>query len=141
FAATVGHPDWRTLIKTLRYENKGLGEVFVRYLIRQAELRVKPIQAESTIHVHMRKLDGLYRKYKQPKPRKIGLETSCYFSAPLPEYPPTLELEQGLADGEVGRLVRVGCMCRKCLGYTELYNDFLRSSTSWSNSALSSRYQ
>jgi len=56
----------------------------------------------------------------QLKPHKIGLETSCCFSAPLPEYPPTLELEQGLADGEVGRLVSVGCMCRKCLGCAEL---------------------
>ncbi|KAK3352188.1 hypothetical protein B0T25DRAFT_415772, partial [Lasiosphaeria hispida] len=49
FAVTVGHPDWRALIKTLSYENKGLGKVFVRYLMRRAELRGKPIQAESAI--------------------------------------------------------------------------------------------
>jgi hypothetical protein len=58
FAATVGHQDWRTLIKTLSYENKGLGEAFVRYLMRRAELQGRPIQAESAIRAHIRKLGG-----------------------------------------------------------------------------------
>jgi len=70
FAATIGHQDWRALIKTLSYENKGLGEAFVRYLIRQAELRGKPIQAESTIRVYIKKLGGLYRKYNSCLPER-----------------------------------------------------------------------
>jgi hypothetical protein len=63
FAATMGHRDWKGLIKTLTYENKGLGESFMRYLMRQAELQKKPIQSESAIRVHTRKLGGLYKKY------------------------------------------------------------------------------
>ncbi|KAK3359289.1 hypothetical protein B0T25DRAFT_564309 [Lasiosphaeria hispida] len=75
FAAMVGHQDWRALIKTLSYENKGLGEAFVRYLMRRAELQGNPNQAESAIRVHIRKLGGLYRKYKgvrrEPKNKPI----------------------------------------------------------------------
>lgn len=33
FAAKMGHRDWKGLIKTLSYENKGLGESFMRYLM------------------------------------------------------------------------------------------------------------
>lgn len=41
FAAKMGRRDWKGLIKTLSYENKGLGESFMRYLMRQAELQGK----------------------------------------------------------------------------------------------------
>ena len=70
FAAKTGHQNWKSLIKTLSYENKGLGESFMRYLMRDAELQGKPIRSESTIRVHMRKLGGLYKKYAARLPER-----------------------------------------------------------------------
>lgn len=70
FAAKMGCRDWKGLIKTLSYENKGLGESFMRYLMRQAELQGNPIRSENAIHVHTRKLSGLYRKYNAHPPER-----------------------------------------------------------------------
>lgn len=66
----MGRRDWKGLIKTLSYENKGLGESFMRYLMRQAELQGKPIRSENAIRVHTRKLGGLYRKYNAHPPER-----------------------------------------------------------------------
>ncbi len=33
FCETMGKPDWKALLKTLTYENRGLGESFMRYLM------------------------------------------------------------------------------------------------------------
>lgn len=70
FATTLKHREWKGLIKTLSYENKGLGESFLRYFIRQAELQGKPIKNESAIRVHVKKLSGLYKKYNGHEPEK-----------------------------------------------------------------------
>ncbi|KAJ2902465.1 uncharacterized protein MKZ38_000594 [Zalerion maritima] len=63
FATRLGHQDWKSLIKTLSFENKGLGELFMRYLMRRAELDGTSIKYESAIRVNTRKLGGLYKKY------------------------------------------------------------------------------
>ncbi|KAK4219947.1 hypothetical protein QBC37DRAFT_367551 [Rhypophila decipiens] len=70
FAAKMGCRDWKGLIKPLSYENKGLGESFMRYLIQQAELQGKPIRSENAIRVHTKKLGGLYRKYNAHPPER-----------------------------------------------------------------------
>ncbi|KAH9983866.1 hypothetical protein F4779DRAFT_612402, partial [Xylariaceae sp. FL0662B] len=74
FAAKMGHRDWKCLIKTLSYENKGLGESFMRYLMRQAEMQGKPIRSENAIRVHTRKLGGLYRKYNGHPPKRLLMD-------------------------------------------------------------------
>lgn len=72
FAAKMGHEDRKGLIKTLNYENKGLGESFIRYTMRKAVLRGKPITSENAIRVVMRKLGGLYTKlYKAHQPERL----------------------------------------------------------------------
>ncbi|KAK3943567.1 hypothetical protein QBC46DRAFT_420016 [Diplogelasinospora grovesii] len=73
FAAKMGHRDWKGLIKILSYENKGLGESFMRCLMRQAELQGNPIKSENAIRVHTRKLGGLYRKYYNARPPERSL--------------------------------------------------------------------
>ena len=70
FATRLGHQDWKSLIKTLSFENKGLGESFIRYLMRQAELDGTPIKCKSAIRVHTRKLGGLYKKYAGYPPER-----------------------------------------------------------------------
>ena len=70
FAEKSGHRDWKGLIKTLSYKNKGLGESFMHYLLREAEMQKNPIKSESAIRVHTRKLGGLYRKYNGRPPER-----------------------------------------------------------------------
>src|SRR5437667_7961563 len=70
FAEKTGHRDWKSLIRTLSYENKGLGESFMRYLVRQAELQGRPFRSENAIRVHTRKLGGLYKKYAGHLPER-----------------------------------------------------------------------
>jgi hypothetical protein len=72
--ARLGHHDWKSLIKTLSFENKGLGESFIRYPIRQAELQGIPIKSEGSIRVHTRKLGGLYRKYAGSPPERSMMD-------------------------------------------------------------------
>ncbi|KAK9442290.1 hypothetical protein VB005_03349 [Metarhizium brunneum] len=53
----------KVLIKTLTFDNKSLGESFIRYLMRDSELREtrQTINAKSSIRVYTRKLGGLYK--------------------------------------------------------------------------------
>ncbi|RYO82366.1 hypothetical protein DL766_004754 [Monosporascus sp. MC13-8B] len=57
--------DWKALLKTLTFDNKGLGESFIRYLMRDSDLRRKrcTINSENSIRVYTRRLGGLYKKY------------------------------------------------------------------------------
>ena len=53
------HRDRKGLIRTLSYANKGLGDSFLRFLLRQAELNERPIRSERAIREEIRKLSGL----------------------------------------------------------------------------------
>ncbi|KAF5018597.1 hypothetical protein F66182_9426 [Fusarium sp. NRRL 66182] len=57
--------DWKALLKTLTFDNKGLGESFIRYLMRVSDLRRNgcTINSENSIRVYTRRLGGLYKKY------------------------------------------------------------------------------
>ena len=57
-----GKPDWKVLLKSLSWENKGLAEAFVRYVIRTSHNRRigAKINAESTMRVYLRELWQLY---------------------------------------------------------------------------------
>ncbi|KAM6509588.1 hypothetical protein FALCPG4_017240 [Fusarium falciforme] len=57
--------DWKALLKTLTFDNKGLGESFIRYLMRDSDLRRNgcTINSENSIRVYTRRLGGLYKKY------------------------------------------------------------------------------
>jgi hypothetical protein len=74
FAAKMGHRNWKDLIRTLSWENKGLGESFMLYLVRQSELQGRPFKSENAIRVHSRKLGGLYKKYNGHPPDKRLME-------------------------------------------------------------------
>lgn len=56
--------EWKVLIKTLTFDNKSLGESFIRCFMRDSELRKtrQTINAKSSIRVYTRKLGGLYKK-------------------------------------------------------------------------------
>lgn len=57
----LGHQDWKSLIKTLSFENKGSGKSFMRYLLmRQSELHGTPILVLSHATYFSR-----FRKYRQ----------------------------------------------------------------------------
>ncbi len=60
FAASLGEP-WKPLIQTLSYENKGLGESFMLYLKKRADLNGKPFTSQSAVRVRTRQLGSLYR--------------------------------------------------------------------------------
>ncbi|KAJ2893428.1 hypothetical protein MKZ38_008686 [Zalerion maritima] len=59
-AKLPGHPAWKPLLKTLSWENRGLAELFARYLMRREKSR---IGALSTIRVYLRELSAVYRRY------------------------------------------------------------------------------
>ncbi|KAI1207667.1 uncharacterized protein F4807DRAFT_173788 [Annulohypoxylon truncatum] len=58
--ALPGKPEWKALLKTLSWENRGLPEAFARYLMRRDKSR---IMALSTIRQYLRQLYMIYRKY------------------------------------------------------------------------------
>ena len=57
--------EWKAILKTLTFDNKGLGESFIRYLMRESDLRRTrgAINSENSIRVYTRTLGGLYKKY------------------------------------------------------------------------------
>lgn len=66
FCAKLGkRAEWKALLKTLTFDNKGLGESFIRYLMRDSDLRRNgcTINSENSIRVYTRRLGGLYKKY------------------------------------------------------------------------------
>lgn len=69
FAASLGKP-WKPLIKSLTFENKGLGESFMHYLKKRADLDGKPFTAQSAVRVRTRQLGSLYRKYTARRPER-----------------------------------------------------------------------
>lgn len=58
--ALPGKPDWKALVKTLSWENRGLAEAFARFLMRRENSR---IGALGTIRQYLRQLSQIYRKY------------------------------------------------------------------------------
>ncbi|EEU40131.1 uncharacterized protein NECHADRAFT_76100 [Fusarium vanettenii 77-13-4] len=57
--------DWKALLKTLTFDNKDLGGSFIRYLMRDYNLRWNgcTINSENSMQVYTRRLRGLYKKY------------------------------------------------------------------------------
>ncbi|KAI8723207.1 hypothetical protein NCS52_00176100 [Fusarium sp. LHS14.1] len=56
---------WKALLKTLTFDNKGLGGSFIRYFMRDSDLRRNgcTINSENSIRVYPRRPGGLYKKY------------------------------------------------------------------------------
>ncbi len=69
FAASLEQP-WKPLIKTLTFENKGLGGAFMHHLKKRAGLDEKPFTAQSAVRVRARQLGSLYRKYTARRPER-----------------------------------------------------------------------
>lgn len=69
FAAELGQP-WKPLIKTLTFENKGLGESFMHYLKRRVDRDGRPFTAQRAVRVRVRQLGTLYRKYTAQEPER-----------------------------------------------------------------------
>ncbi len=68
FCKTMGQSDWKALLRTLTYENKGLGESFMRYLMLPG--RIKDVE----LHPHedeeaWRAIQEVYRQGVEPKLR------------------------------------------------------------------------
>lgn len=57
----MGFADWKGRIKSLCFAEKGLGESFLRYLIRDPNGR--GITTENTIRLYQRGLNALFHKY------------------------------------------------------------------------------
>ncbi|KAK8106641.1 hypothetical protein PG999_010000 [Apiospora kogelbergensis] len=53
-------PDWKALLKTLSWDNRGLGESFCRYLMRRKKSAIGTL---STIRLYLRQLSAVYWKY------------------------------------------------------------------------------
>ncbi len=54
------NPDWKHLLQTLSWDNRGLAESFARFCMRRKKAR---IGATSTIRQYLRQLSALFKKY------------------------------------------------------------------------------
>lgn len=69
FCNTLGINDWKSAIRTVLFQNRGLAEAFLLYLMRISGQRKRPhISAQSSIRAYSRKLNGLVRKYTGREP-------------------------------------------------------------------------
>lgn len=60
YTTQLGNHDWRATLKSLTYENRGLVEGFIRYLLRRRGARIRK---ESTVRVYVRYLWQVFKKY------------------------------------------------------------------------------
>jgi len=59
-ASLPAKPEWKTHVQTLSWENRGLVDAFLRYLMRREKSRIRSLGA---VRVYLRQLWQLHRKY------------------------------------------------------------------------------
>ncbi len=59
-AVLPDRPEWRSHVKSLSWENRGLAEAFVRYFMQRAGSRITSL---GTVRVYLRQLSAVYYKY------------------------------------------------------------------------------